>query len=320
LSEKAGRKIRAGLRKTVSPAQASTRQTDKKFLERNTGKIRREVLEGKMSVNTASPIASDLRNRQPSQVKAAAHQQAFATGRGSRAMSPERERPQRKLTPQERFQQEAAETRKKLQQSEMESGRVRTELKKLQEQMEALKAAHAQEIQRAGDREAGLWSDLNSVREEAGQSARRASSYKKFAIVLLVALPAMIWSAWRYGHPGTVRAASAPSARVAPPAVPAATAAPAVPFATHEAPAIETAHSDFTAGAGRLNRALERFGDQRAEDVLRRIHDENAAHGVSVCSFEWHRGEVSLIFGNEPGMEIGVTMTRCAEAVERAAR
>jgi hypothetical protein len=267
-----------------------------------------------MSNTTANQTPYDAKNRQASQVKAAAHQQAFATGRGSRGMSAERERPQKKLTPMERAQQEAAEARKKLQQSESESGRVRGELKKLQDQMEAVKAAQAQEAQRAADREAGLWSDLNAVREEASLSARRASNYKTIALVMVAVLPLMVWAAWHYGHPAIVAQAAAPAAPSAP------HSDPDVPFATHAAPLSDDDPSEFTKGAGRLNRALDRFSNEAPETVLRRIHDQNAAHGISVCAFEWHKGEVSLIFGNQPGMEIGVTMTRCAEAIEQAAK
>lgn len=269
-----------------------------------------------MSTTATTPIPSDGKNRQASQVKAAAHQQAFATGRGSRGLSPERERPQRKLTPMERAQQEAADARKRLQQSEFESGRVRVEMKKLQEQMEAVKAAQAQEAQRAADRETGLWSDLNAVREEAGQSARKASKYKTITLVIAAALPLMVWAAWRYGHPAVAQAASPATAH--PAAAP--SSPPIEPFATQQAQTSDDTPSEFTKGAGRLNRALERFASESAENVLRRVHDENAAHGVSVCAFEWHKGQVSLIFGNQPGMEIGITMTRCAEAVERAAK
>jgi hypothetical protein len=264
-----------------------------------------------MSNPTASQFPTDAKNRQASQVKAAAHQQAFATGRGSRAMPPERERPLKKLTPQERAQQEAAEARKKLQQSELESGRVRAELRKLQEQMEAVKAAQAQEAQRAADREAGLWSDLNALREQAGLSARRASSYRTIALVLVAALPLTAWGAWHCGHPAIVAQAAAPA-----PAAHAAQAA-VIPQPSHY---LDEEPSEFTRGAGRLNRALERFSNEPAETVLRRVHDENAARGISVCAFEWHKGAVSLIFGNQPGMEIGLTMTRCAEAIERAAK
>jgi len=164
--------------------------------------------------------------------------------------------------------------------------------------------------QRAADREAGLWSDLNAVREQASASARRASNFKTIALVLVAALPVMVWAAWRYGHPPIVAQAASPAAH--------ATEIP--PFATHAAPLSDDDPSEFTKGAGRLNRALDRFSNESPEAVLRRIHDENASHGVSVCAFEWHKGEVSLIFGNQPGMEIGVTMTRCAEAVERAAK
>jgi hypothetical protein len=270
-----------------------------------------------MSNPTANQFSTDPRNRQASQVKAAAHQQAFATGRGSRGMSPERERPQRKLTPQERAQQEAAETRKKLQQAELESGRVRAELKKLQEQMEAVTAAQTQETQRASDREAGLWSDLNAAREQASRSARQVSNYKTIALIMVAVLPLMVWAAWHFGHPVIVAQAAAPVRHAAHRAV---AAAPDASLAAQDGHYFDEDSSEFTRGAGRLNRALERFSNEPAETVLRRIHDENAAHGVSVCAFEWHKGEVSLIFGNQPGMEIGITMTRCAEAIERASK
>jgi hypothetical protein len=272
---------------------------------------------GKMLNITANQIPSDPRNRQASQVKAAAHQQAFATSRGSRGTSPERERPQKKLTPMERAQQEAAEARKKLQQTEIESGRVRGEIRKLQEQMEAVKSAHTQETQRAADREAGLWSDLNAIREQASLSARRASNYKTISLVMVAVLPLMVWAAWHYGHPAIVAQAASPATHTAHASAP---DDADVPFATHEAPLSDDDPSEFTKGAGRLNRALDRFRNEPAETVLRRVHDQNAAHGISVCAFEWHKGEVSLIFGNQPGMEIGVTMTRCAEAVEGAAK
>lgn len=278
-----------------------------------------------MSNPTANQFPTDSRNRQASQVKAAAHQQAFATGRGSRGMPAERERPQKKLTPQERAQQEAAEVRKKLQQSELESGRVRAELKKLQEQLDGVKTAQTQEAQRAADREASLWSDLNAVREQASLAARRAANYRTIALVMVAVLPLMVWAAWHYGHPAIVAqaAAPAPASHAAHRAV--AAAPPDASFApqdgtTHDGHYLDEDPSEFTRGAGRLNRALERFSNEPAETVLRRIHDENAAHGVSVCAFEWHKGEVSLIFGNQPGMEIGITMARCAEAIERAAK
>ena len=269
-----------------------------------------------MSNSTANQIPSDPRNRQASQVKAAAHQQAFATGRGARGTS-ERERPQKKLTPMERVQQEAAEARRKAQQAELESGRVRAEVKKHQEQKEAVNSAHTQEAPRAAAREAGLWSELNVVREQAGVSARRASNYKTMALILAAVLPLMVWAAWHYGHPAIVAQAASLAPRAASPA---SESAETPPFATHSAPLSDDDPSEFTKGAGRLHRALDRFSNEAPETVLRRIHDQNAVHGVSVCAFEWHKGEVSLIFGNQPGMEIGVTMTRCAEAVEKAAK
>jgi len=146
--------------------------------------------------------------------------------------------------------------------------------------------------------------------EQAGEAARRASSYKTIALIMVAVLPLMVWAAWRYGHPAIVVQAASPAPH----------AAEIPPFATHAAPLSDDDPSEFTKGAGRLNRALDRFSNESPEAVLRRIHDENAAHGVSVCAFEWHKGEVSLIFGNQPGMEIGVTMTRCAEAVEKASK
>ncbi len=105
-----------------------------------------------MSTATATPTRTetktqpqsiDPRSRRASR-KRQAHQQAFATGRGSKsATAPERERPQRKLTPQERAQAAATEAQRKLQQSELESNRVRGELRRMQEQLEAAKSAHS---------------------------------------------------------------------------------------------------------------------------------------------------------------------------------
>lgn len=258
------------------------------------------------------PASVDHKLRQASQVRAAAHQQAFATGRGSRPVAPpERERPQKKLTPQERAQAAAAEAQRKLQQAELENSRVRAELRRMQEELESTKTTHTQEVQKAADREAGLWAELNEVRDLASTADRKASGYKKslFGVLLLLAVPAAVWAAVSYSRPATVHAAV-----VVP--VPVVAQVPVV----DGVPVTTSNPSAFTDSVNRLSQALDRFGNEEPQNVLRRVHDANAARGISVCSFEWHNGQVSLVFGNDPGMAIGTTMTRCAEAVERAAK
>ncbi len=81
---------------------------------------------------------------------------------------------------------------------------------------------------------------------------------------------------------------------------------------------IAPAH-DFASDVHRLDEALNRFRRESAEEVLRRVHDANAARGRSVCSFESKGGQLSLLYGDQPGTGLGASVTQCADAVEQAA-
>jgi len=70
----------------------------------------------------------------------------------------------------------------------------------------------------------------------------------------------------------------------------------------------------------RLEQALDSFKGEKPEQVLQRIHIANAVKGVEVCSFEWNNGQVSMLFGSKEGLDIDKAMSRCADAVEKAAK
>ena len=217
-------------------------------------------------------------------------------------------------TAKQRAQSTIAETQKQLKFSEAEITRMRDELKRAQNELLATKAEHTHQLRQAVDRESGLWDELVEVRGLAITAKERASGYRKklLTVLLVLVLPAMVWAAVVYQPVVFAQSANGKS--------------PDVPVATSSerpAPAVEVAKvptRDFAESLDRLDQALGQFTQDRPEDVLRRVHDMNAARGVSVCSFEWANGQVSLVFGSKPGMGIEPSVANCADAVEQAAK
>lgn len=70
----------------------------------------------------------------------------------------------------------------------------------------------------------------------------------------------------------------------------------------------------------RLDDALSRLRGGSPEAILGRVRAENAARGVQVCSFEWNRGQPSLLFSGAGDRDINSAITDCADAVNRSAR
>ena len=77
---------------------------------------------------------------------------------------------------------------------------------------------------------------------------------------------------------------------------------------------------DFAAGLGRLDQALDNFKGEKPEEVLQRVHLQNAAKGITVCSFAWNNGDPTLQFDAKEGVDLNASMTRCADAVEKSAK
>ena len=211
------------------------------------------------------------------------------------------------LTTQEAARQIAqakvVDVSRQLRQSEGENTRIRGELRKSRDDLALTQLEHTYDLRQVAEREASLWNELADVRGKASVSDDEVSQYKKklIAVSLVLAVPALLWAATLYG-------------RVSP-------AQAHVPLPTSASTGTpKPATSDFSAGVGRLNRVLEKLKNEKAEDVLKRVHKANAEHGASVCSFEWNGGEVSLVFGGNPNMGIGASMAQCADAVEKAAR
>jgi len=98
----------------------------------------------------------------------------------------------------------------------------------------------------------------------------------------------------------------------------------AIPIAPRELPPLPpttvspaTIVDGFSRGSEELYAALGRFPGQTLKNVLTHVHDENAAKGINVCSFEWHDGMPSLLFGDDKDqVKLDAILRRCAEAVD----
>ena len=74
---------------------------------------------------------------------------------------------------------------------------------------------------------------------------------------------------------------------------------------------------EFFRDAERLTDAADNFRGEKPEDVIARVHRENAARGINVYPFEWDATGAMLFFSGENGpVELDDAMGRCAEAVE----
>jgi hypothetical protein len=198
-------------------------------------------------------------------------------------------------------QEAAADVQRQLQLSETENMRMRDQLKQAADALEATKEEHSSAIQKAAERESGLSIELARSRDEAARARTRVVGYRRtlLGILIILVMPVMLWAAINYRQMPVAHAAVAPAPSAALP---------------------DPTTQDVTESVDRLDHALSKYRDQSAEQVLHQIHDANMARGISVCSFEWNNGQVSLLFGTKPGMGIGVAIAACANAVEAAAR
>ncbi len=208
-------------------------------------------------------------------------------------------------------QKTAAYAHRQLKVFEEDSRRVRDELTRTREQLTLVKQEQNIERQQSSVREATLKSELLDARTRASTAQDSASGYRKKGLVIAfgLLLPAIVWAAVTYWHPG----GSSTDSHASAPATSASTSAPATtapPVASH----------DFTGALSRLDDALGNFkGVANPEDILRAVHKENAANGIHVCSFEWNNGQISLSFGNKEDADPQIAVARCADAVEKFA-
>jgi DNA-binding transcriptional MerR regulator len=211
----------------------------------------------------------------------------------------------------------AAQLQKELRSLESDNSRLRAELKRLQDQVAFAKQESNIELRRAADREEALRKELIELRSVATKALEKVSGSRKWLTISLgFGVPALILAAVIYLHPAGVSAGTRDQAQddsmIAESANP--------QLAEHSKPAAKPVGHDFAAGLGRLDDALNSFRGEKPEDVLQRIHLQNAAKGISVCSFEWNNGDPTMEFGSKEGMDLNASMTRCADAVEKAAK
>jgi hypothetical protein len=210
----------------------------------------------------------------------------------------------------------AATMQKEMRTLESDNARLRAEIKRLQDQLAFAEQEGRVELRRALDREQAVRKELVELRGVATNALDSVSGSRKWLkLSLSLGVPALILAAVIYFHPGGISGgadnrtnAQAKDDSV----VEAATPQPADRSKS-------TGH-DFTAGLGRLDQALDSFKGEKPEEVLQRVHLQNAAKGITVCSFAWNNGDPTLEFDTKEGLDLNASMTRCADAVEKSAK
>jgi hypothetical protein len=209
-------------------------------------------------------------------------------------------------------QKTAAHAHRQLKLYEADGNRLRGELQRTQEQLSLSKHEHNEEIRRAALRESTITAELVEARHRvSGVVAAAGDSRKKWRTVsLVVAFCALGWLGFT-----RLKAGPATEATKEPDPV-------AGSFSSQKpasaAPSV-IAPGDISGALGSLDDALGYFKGMKPEEVLRIVHKENAARGVSVCSFEWNGGQVSLVFGSGGGNDPQVAVQQCADAVRKSA-
>jgi hypothetical protein len=211
----------------------------------------------------------------------------------------------------------AAQLQKDLRTLESDNARLRAEIKRLQDQLAFAEQEGRVELRRAMDREQAVRKELVELRGVATNALDKVSGSKKWLTISLgLGVPALILAAVIYFHAGGVSAGAADNQTNAQAndgsVVEAATPQPS----DRSKP---TGH-DFAAGLGRLDQALDNFKGEKPEEVLQRVHLQNAAKGITVCSFAWNNGDPTLQFGTKEGLDLNASMSRCADAVEKSAK
>jgi hypothetical protein len=195
------------------------------------------------------------------------------------------------------------EAQRQLKALETETNRVRSELQRTQKELADKKEQYATDLRWSTEKEARLSDEVVAVRFQMTEALDRASGYKKvLAICVVLLITVIALAAANYWRVAAERQKTA-----------------VVGFAALSGRVVNALPHDVTVDVRRLDQALNHFRHESAEEVLRRVHDMNAARGISVCPFEWNGGEASLLFSDQPDAGLGITLTRCADAVEQAA-
>jgi hypothetical protein len=207
------------------------------------------------------------------------------------------------MTEKQRAQAAVREANRELRLAASENSRVRNELKRAQNALSNAMQEYEIGMNRAATRELALQDELVEARALATTEGDRASKTrrKSLALLLVVVLPAILWVAMTYYHAPSVNTGENADSHVASPA------------------SANTPH-DVTGAVSRLDHLLGQFRNQKPEEVLRNVRLANAARGISVCSFEWNHGQVSLLFGPRGSADIGTEVSNCADAVAKSSR
>ena len=211
----------------------------------------------------------------------------------------------------------AANMQKEMRTLESDNARLRAEVKRLQDQVAFAEQEGRVELRRSLDREEAQKKELVELRNVASSALEKASGNRKWlTISLALCAPALIVAAVIYAHAGSSSAGNdnPTSAEVKDDSAVVQAAAPKPANST------SPGNHDFTAGLARLDQALDNFKGEKPEEVLQRVHLQNAAKGITVCSFAWNNGDPTLEFGTKEGLDLNASMARCAEAVEKSAK
>ena len=205
----------------------------------------------------------------------------------------------------------AATLQKELRTLESDNARLRAELKKLQDQVAFAEQEGSLELRRSHDREEAQKKELIELRNAASKELDKVSGNRKWlTISLALSVPVLILAAVLYSHSGGSSAGD-------PAKDDSSVAEAAAPQASDQA---KPAGKDIAAGLARLDSALDNFKGEKPEEVLQRVHLQNAAKGITVCSFAWNNGDPTLEFDTKEGLDLNASMTRCADAVEKSAK
>ena len=207
----------------------------------------------------------------------------------------------------------AANMQKEMRTLESDNARLRAELKRLQDQVAFAEQEGRVELRRSLDREEALRKELVELRGVATNALDRVSGSRKWLTLSLgLGVPALILAAVIYFHAGSVFSGAGDPAKDDPPVAEAATTPPV--------DRSKPAGHDIAAGLARLDQALDNFKGEKPEEVLKRVHLQNAAKGITVCSFAWNNGDPTLEFDTKEGLDLNASMSRCADAVEKSAK
>jgi hypothetical protein len=223
-----------------------------------------------------------------------------------------------------RAQNITANLHRQFQLAEAENSRIRSELEEARAELTVAQQGGLHEIQLASTREARVREELVAARSSATSAienlTRRSKKWQGISAALgttAVLLAGAVFWQW-HAPSGNVRTVESRDQHLAdsrPNNKPAAE----TPQPANASAKIDS--HDFTDAMVLLDRALGHFRGNNPEDVIRRIRNENAAKGISVCSFEWNAGEPSLLFGTgERNLGLDAVIAHCADAIEKAAQ